>query len=104
MKSVSFLFFFLCLGVSVAFSQQKNISVHDPSIIKEGDTYHIFCTGYGITHWSSKDLKHWTKGKPVFKTAPEWTQKVVPGFRNHIWAPDISYYKRKYYLFYAVSA
>jgi len=29
---------------------------------------------------------------------------VVPGFKNHIWAPDISYYNGQYYLYYAISA
>ncbi len=28
----------------------------------------------------------------------------MPGFNNHIWAPDISYYNGQYYLYYAVSA
>src|SRR5699024_7184608 len=78
--------------------------VHDPCIIKSEGVYHVFCTGMGITHWYSDDLKHWTKGEQVFKEAPDWTQKVVSGFNNHIWAPDISFYKGKYYLFYSVSA
>ncbi len=103
-KKILFLLIISCsIGLS-GVAQQQDIIVHDPSIIKEGDTYHIFCTGLGITHWYSTDLKHWTKGKPVFQKAPKWTDKVVPGFNNVMWAPDISYYNGLYYLYYSVSA
>jgi arabinan endo-1,5-alpha-L-arabinosidase len=30
--------------------------------------------------------------------------QTIPGFRGHIWAPDISYHNGQYYLYYAVSA
>ncbi|OAS86937.1 LamG-like jellyroll fold domain-containing protein [Metabacillus litoralis] len=36
----------------------KNVSVHDPSIIKDGDTYYVF--GSHIEAAKSKDLKSWT--------------------------------------------
>jgi arabinan endo-1,5-alpha-L-arabinosidase len=71
---------------------------------RQGDTYYLFCTGRGIAMWSSKDLKTWKAEKPVFAAAPEWAVQAVPTFRNHIWAPDISYYKGQYYLYYSVSA
>jgi arabinan endo-1,5-alpha-L-arabinosidase len=29
--------------------------------------------------------------------------EMVPGFKGHFWAPDISYYKGEYFLYYAVS-
>jgi len=78
--------------------------VHDPVMIKENNTYYLFCTGFGISIWSSKDLQNWRKEKPVFDKAPEWAVKAVPGFRGHIWAPDIFYHNGLYYLYYAVSA
>jgi len=49
-------------------------------------------------------MTHWKMNKPVFETAPEWAVKAVPGFKGHIWAPDISFHNGKYYLFYSVSA
>jgi arabinan endo-1,5-alpha-L-arabinosidase len=73
-------------------------------MIKQNDTYYMFCTGFGISVWSSKDMQNWRKEKPVFDKAPEWAVKTIPGFRGHIWAPDISYHNGQYYLFYAVSA
>lgn len=83
---------------------QTNISVHDPVMIKQDSVYHLFCTGRGISHWSSTDLKNWKPEKPVFDSAPRWAVEAVPGFKNHIWAPDISYFDGLYYLYYSVSA
>lgn len=83
---------------------KQNISVHDPVMAKQGDDYYLFCTGWGISVWSSKDLKNWKKEKPVFAEAPAWAIKAIPTFKGHIWAPDISYYNGEYYLYYSVSA
>jgi arabinan endo-1,5-alpha-L-arabinosidase len=85
-------------------SDTRNTPVHDPVLIKEKDTYYLFCTGNGITVFSSPDLQHWRKEAPVFSRPPEWALKTIPGFKGHIWAPDISFYNGRYYLYYAVSA
>lgn len=85
-------------------SKAQNISVHDPVVIKEKDTYYLFCTGKGIKTFSSKDLKNWKQGPAVFEIKPVWADKVVPNFENHIWAPDITFHNKKYYLYYSISA
>jgi arabinan endo-1,5-alpha-L-arabinosidase len=82
----------------------RQVTVHDPVMIKAGDTYYIFCTGFGISVWSSKDLTRWRKEAPVFAKAPQWALDTIPGFKGHIWAPDISYHNGLYYLYYSVSA
>lgn len=82
----------------------QNIIVHDPVMIQQNDTYYVFCTGWGISVWSSPDMKNWTREKPVFDEAPEWAVETVKGFKGHIWAPDISYFNGQYYLYYSVSA
>lgn len=82
---------------------QTGISVHDPVIIQQDSVYYIFCTGKGISVWSSRNMKEWKKEKPVFDTLP-WAVQAVKGFTNHIWAPDISFYKGLYYLYYSISA
>lgn len=93
------------LITTVAHAQlQTNISVHDPVIIKQDSTYYIFCTGMGISMWSSADMQNWKKEKPVFDKAPQWAVDAIPSFKGHIWAPDISYHNGKYYLYYAASA
>lgn len=98
------LFVFLILVTGVAFAQETDIRVHDPVMIREGDTYYLFCTGWGISVYSSKDMETWKKEESIFKKPPEWTESVVPGFRGHIWAPDIHYFDGQYYLYYSVSA
>lgn len=82
----------------------QETSVHDPVMIKQGDIYYIFCTGFGISVLSSTNLKEWKYEKPVFKEAPKWAVEAVPTFKGHIWAPDISFFNGEYYLYYSVSA
>lgn len=96
-------YLFLTLFIS-SFSWAQDISVHDPVVIKQKDTYYLYCTGEGITCYSSKDLKNWKREPSVFKEKPVWTDSVVPEFKNHIWAPDISLHNNIYYLYYSVSA
>lgn len=97
----------LCFVYGSAVSQKalpiSETLVHDPVMIQQDGTYYIFCTGYGISMFSSKDLQSWTKLQPVFNEAPAWVKNVVPDFKNHIWAPDVSYHNGQYYLYYSVS-
>jgi arabinan endo-1,5-alpha-L-arabinosidase len=86
------------------FKNDSLIPVHDPVIIRQDSTYYVFCTGQGISSFSSADRKHWKQLKPVFDSAPAWAVAVIPSFAGHIWAPDISYHNGQYYLYYAVSA
>ena len=97
--------FLAVFGLFLAnFSFAQQIRMHDPVAIKEGDTYYIYCTGRGISTFSSPDLKNWEQGPPVFEQKPVWADSVVTDFKNHIWAPDISFHHGKYYLYYSVSA
>jgi arabinan endo-1,5-alpha-L-arabinosidase len=100
------LFLLILFTSSIAYGQdlKTGISVHDPVMIKQDSTYYLFCTGMGITEWSSKDMLHWKREKNIFDKSPQWVLDELPGFNNHIWAPDISYYNGQYYLYYAVSA
>ncbi len=80
------------------------IPIHDPVMIKQNGTYYVFGTGYGIEVRSSKDLKKWRLEDGVFKNPPQWALDSISGFDGTPWAPDICYYKDKYYLFYSVSS
>ncbi|WP_439130076.1 arabinan endo-1,5-alpha-L-arabinosidase [Polaribacter sp.] len=99
-----------CVALSIFFTsfvscaQTDKPITHDPVVAKQGDTYYLFCTGPGITSFTSKDLKTWTKADPVFADQPKWAKEVAPGFNGHIWAPDITFYEGKYYLYYSISA
>src|ERR1700730_6751032 len=81
--------------------------LHDPVIIKEKETYHVFGSGGwsgepGITWRISKDLLSWRDNGHPFDAIPEWAQKAIPQAKS-IWAPDISYFNGQYQLYYAVS-
>jgi arabinan endo-1,5-alpha-L-arabinosidase len=104
MKYSIIILFVLAGFVSAAQPLQTNIPVHDPVMIKQDSTYYVFCTGFGISMWSSANMKDWKQEKPVFNKAPQWAVDAIPGFKGHIWAPDISYHNGRYYLYYAVSA
>jgi len=45
-------------------------AVHDPVMIKEGDTYYVFGTGQGISVKSSKDKRTGKILKPFFRILP----------------------------------
>ena len=95
----------LCFVACYAGAQTStDIRVHDPVMIKQGSTYYLFCTGNGISAFSSTDMKNWKKEKSVFDSGPQWAIDAIPGFKGHIWAPDISFHNGEYYLYYSVSA
>lgn len=104
MKTLSRIVFTLAGVVMGMQLYAQSIIVHDPVMIRQNDTYYVFCTGWGISVFSSPDMKNWKPEAPVFAKAPQWAVEAVPGFKGHIWAPDISFYKGEYYLYYAVSA
>lgn len=85
-------------------SEAKQVSIHDPVMIKEGDTYYLFSTGPGITMYSSSDMKNWRREGEVFNQAPSWASNAVPNFKGHLWAPDIIEKDGLFYLYYSVSA
>jgi arabinan endo-1,5-alpha-L-arabinosidase len=76
--------------------------VHDPCIIKQNDSYYLFSTEKGIPIRSSKDLRQWEQIGYVFSEIPLWAKREIPNDGN-LWAPDISFFNRKYHLYYAVS-
>jgi len=92
------------INVNNSIAIEGPYGVHDPVMIKQDSVYYLFCTGMGISCFSTTDKIHWKREEPVFKTPPEWAVKAIPDFKGHIWAPDISYYNGKYWLLYAVSA
>ena len=94
----------LLIVLTVFPATAQDIRVHDPVMIKQNNTYYLFCTGMGISVFSSTDMKSWQQEKPVFEAAPPWAVETIPGFKGHIWAPDISFHNGKFYLYYSVSA
>ncbi|THH36318.1 arabinan endo-1,5-alpha-L-arabinosidase [Neolewinella litorea] len=94
----------LLSGAAAGAQGVGEIRVHDPVVIREAGTYHLFSTGRGIAHFTSPDLEEWTEVAPVFPEKPDWADGVVADFGNHIWAPDVVRHDGRYYLYYSVSA
>ena len=101
----------LILATSIAKAQDKpmvieNPFVHDPVMAYEDGTYYLYCTGHGISQMTSTDRVHWTlsrEGVLLDVKIPAWTRDSVPGFRSHIWAPDVIKYRGKWYMGYSCS-
>jgi arabinan endo-1,5-alpha-L-arabinosidase len=85
-------------------AQSAGIIVHDPVMIRQEGIYHLFCTGKGITEFTSPDMINWEYEGPVFDAVPAWTRERVHDFEGHIWAPDISFHQQKYLLYYSISS
>ena len=80
---------------------------HDPSMIREGGTYYVFTTGKApgggqMAIRCSSDLTQWRFCGQVFDAVPAWIKQRSPGTRD-LWAPDISYARGEYRLYYAYS-
>ncbi len=89
--------------------------VHDPVMAYEDSTYYIYSTGMGVQMMCSKDLQTWTvyrrpalmpiDGQDVQqrRLMPAWTNDSVPGFRGHVWAPDVIRYRDRWWMAYSCS-
>ena len=80
---------------------------HDPSIIREGNTWYVFTTGKApeggqFAIRCSSDLNQWKLCGHVFDALPTWIRERSPGTRD-LWAPDISFVNHEYRLYYAYS-
>jgi arabinan endo-1,5-alpha-L-arabinosidase len=69
----------------------------------------VFCTTQRgdapgqISCRTSKDLLSWKKTGTVFDRTPAWIAETIPDVRG-LWAPDISFHKGRYWLYYAASS
>src|ERR1700729_3252008 len=82
--------------------------IHDPCVIKGGDTFYVFCTTpradtpAQIPWYRSKDLLRWERAGHVFTELPAWAKQAIPATES-CWAPDISFFDGQYSLYYACS-
>lgn len=77
--------------------------VHDPVIVRDGDTFHLYSTHDGVQQRTSTDLVHWKQVAPVFAKPPAWWARDVPGAKGDVWAPDVSFWGGRWHLYYTVS-
>ena len=98
-----FLLMSLFLSATEANAQIGHVThVHDPCIIMSGDYWYIFSTGDRVAIRRSSDLYRWAFTGSIFKDIPSWGLQEVPGVSN-IWAPDVFYHNKTYYIFYSLS-
>lgn len=86
---------------------QGDLRVHDPVMMRQGDTFYVFSTGGGrrrgiIPIRCSKDLHNWQRCGSVLDRLPEWATQEIPRARG-AWAPDISFFNNRYHIYYSVS-
>ncbi len=86
------------LALSGAFTH-----VHDPDIVKDGDTFYLFSTGEGVQIRTSKDLRYWIGAGQVFAEKPAWISTTDPSDPNNLWAPEVLYFGGTFHLYYAAS-
>ena len=78
--------------------------VHDPVMAYENGTYYVFSTGRGLQMMTSDDRRTWNVWPAgVMREVPEWTHEAVPGFQDHVWAPDIIRWHGRWWLAYSCS-
>ena len=78
--------------------------VHDPVMAYEDGVYHLYSTGIGIMHLTSEDLRNWTfHPEPIMKPIPAWASDSVPGFKEHVWAPDVIKWHGRWWMAYSCS-
>lgn len=85
------------------------LMTHDPVMAVEKsrqgkDTYYLLSTGMGLQWATSTDRRTWVvQSTPFIEKIPQWTYDSVPGFRGHVWAPDIIRWHDRWWLAYSCS-
>ncbi|HEY3140262.1 MAG TPA: arabinan endo-1,5-alpha-L-arabinosidase [Acidimicrobiales bacterium] len=81
--------------------------VHDPTMVRDGDTWYLFSTGDGMPIRRSGDLAHWEPVGLVFPDGlPDWVFDEVPGLNRgerNAWAPDISLVNGRWHLYWSIA-
>ena len=62
----------MSLTAAAVADAKPQVSIHDPVMARDGDTYYLYSTGPGITFYSSEDLTNWKLGGRVFAVVLEY--------------------------------
>jgi arabinan endo-1,5-alpha-L-arabinosidase len=81
-----------------------SLGAHDPTIIKEGNTWWCFATGFGVPIKSSSDGLRWSQSGRLFDSELPWWRTYAPAMGNvDVWAPDLHRFGGRTWCFYSVS-
>jgi arabinan endo-1,5-alpha-L-arabinosidase len=77
-----------------------DVGTHDPSLVIRGGTpkYAVFSTHNQVRY--SADRTVWALGPPALDPVPAWTNQYS---NNDLWAPDVSYHRGRYWMYYSAS-
>lgn len=79
-------------------------NAHDPVMaLGEDGRFYCFMTGMNVGVISSADLREWRSEPFALPHTPQWAMDTVPGYRGHTWAPDISYHRGLWHMYYSCS-
>lgn len=85
-------------------SLSGEIGAHDPTIIKEGDTWWCFATGRGLRVKKSADGRQWMQADPLFAEERAWWRDYAPRMKPlDVWAPDLHAFNGRIWCYYTVS-
>ncbi len=82
-----------------AFRYSEGVPVRDPFILRVGGTYYLYegLHPEGVLCYTSADLEEWYGPVTVFRTPDKFH-----GVKNFFWAPEVHFYRGKFYLFTSV--
>ncbi len=77
----------------------KDANLRDPFVLRVGKTYYLYAglQREGVRCFTSTDLKKWRGPVYVFRTP-----KGFHGIKDFFWAPEVHYYRGRFYLFTSV--
>ncbi len=102
-RFVGILMMALLVGCNSVKAQMTPL-IHDPVMAYENGVYHLYGTGVGIQHFTSTNRETWTLlREPVMTVIPKWAHDSVPGFKSHVWAPDILRWHGRWWMTYSCS-
>ncbi len=83
----------------LAFRTSEGAPVRDPFILRVGGTYYLYegLHPEGVLCYTSGDLEEWYGPVTVFRTPDGFH-----GTANFFWAPEVHFYRGKFYLFTSV--
>jgi arabinan endo-1,5-alpha-L-arabinosidase len=105
----------IVLAPTSAHALSGDTRLHDPSVMKVGNCYYGFSTGFendplnpsgSITirkTCGGTAASGWTKVGNVWNATPAWITTRLGATPPNIWAPDIKFFNNKYHLYYAAS-
>jgi len=85
-------------------SLSGDLTTHDPSIIRDGNTWYVFSTGAGLSTKSSPDGLVWKQQAPLFTAELSWWRTYAPQMGSlDVWAPDLQAFNGRIWCYYCVS-